>query len=200
MGRKFPIFFHNFGKYASKLILNALTSSKLKGLFGIEVISKNAENLQTITIIDVHTGVKFHCMDSILHLNTSLKTLVDNLNFEILKVGKGIIAYDYLTGHSKISNMTSLPKKEEFFSVLSNSHISDSDFEFAELYWDTFKFKTYKENVLTYCVQDVLLLAEVVLKYRTVIFNQFKIDPCRYIGLPAVSFDIFLKSLSLSKV
>ena len=223
---KFPIFFHNFGKYDSKLILNALTSSKLKGLFEIEVFSKNSENLRTITIIDVHTGVKFHCMDSLSHLNTSLKTLVDNLNssnhefnilkqsdivlnsnnefdeskFEILRVGKGVIAYDYLTSYSKISNMTSLPKKEEFFSVLSNSHISDSDFEFAELYWDTFKFKTYKENVLTYCVQDVLLLAEVVLKYRTVIFNQFKIDPCRYIGLPAVSFDIFLKSLSLSKV
>ena len=57
---------------------------------------------------------------------------------------KGIYPYDYMDCHSKF-NETKLPKKEEFYSLLTDEDISDSDYNHAQEVWDTFNIKNMGE-------------------------------------------------------
>ena len=44
-----------------------------------------------------------------------------------------------------------------------------------------------------YCGLDVILLAEIFVKYREMVMSHFELDPVYYLGIPGLSFDIMLK-------
>ena len=44
-----------------------------------------------------------------------------------------------------------------------------------------------------YCGLDVILLAEIFVKYREMVMKHFELDPIYYLGIPGLSFDIMLK-------
>ena len=92
----------------------------------------------------------FRFIDSLQFLGCSLDTLVSNLSrdgtskfnltrqfyrddektLEIL-TRKGVYPYEFVTDRSKMAE-TCLPPKEKFYSHLSESHISDVDYEHAK--------------------------------------------------------------------
>ena len=53
---------------------------------------------------------------------------------------KGVYPYDYMDSFDKFNE--ELPPKEEFFSILNNEDISDTDYEHAKDIWNTFKLKS----------------------------------------------------------
>ena len=53
---------------------------------------------------------------------------IDDLN---LLTEKGVYPYDYMDNWNRF-NETELPQKDAFYSKLSNSHISDEDYERAK--------------------------------------------------------------------
>ena len=93
-------------------------------------------------------------IDSFQFMSSSLDKLVSNLpneafkytynrfkqeKFELMKQ-KGVYPYDYMDSFDKF-NKTELPTKEEFFSILSNKHITDEDYKHAQNVWKTFNLK-----------------------------------------------------------
>ena len=61
----------------------------------------------------------------------------DDDDLDIL-ADKGVYPYDYMNNWGR-SNDTELPNKEKSYSKLYNEHISDDDYERANLVWNRFK-------------------------------------------------------------
>ena len=65
-------------------------------------------------------------------------------------------------------NETSLPSKEEFYSNLNMSNISDKEYEYANKIWNTLDIKNLGEYHDLYLQLDTVLLADVFENFRKV--------------------------------
>ena len=108
-----------------------------------------------------------------------------------LMARKGVYPYDYMDSFEKFNSP--LPKKEEFFSILNNEHISDEDYEHAKNVWNTFSLKNMGEYHDLYLKSDILLLADVFENFRKTCLQYYKLDPCHYFTSPGLSWDAMLK-------
>ena len=55
------------------------------------------------------------------------------------------------------------------------------------------KFKNLKQYLECYLVSDILLLSDCFNHFRKIIFEQFKLDCCKYVSSPSLSKDAALK-------
>ena len=108
-----------------------------------------------------------------------------------LMARKGVYPYDYMDSFEKFNSP--LPKKEEFFSILNNKHISNEDYEHAKNIWNTFNLKNMGEYHDLYLKSDILLLADVFENFRKTCLEYYKLDPCHYFTSPGLSWDVMLK-------
>ncbi len=92
-----------------------------------------------------------------------------------------------------MKNTTKFPRKEDFYSSLSEEIISDEDYAFAKKVWKLYKCKNLLEYTELYCEIDTILLAEIFQHFRQDMIKFSGLDPARYISLPAFSFDSMLK-------
>ena len=113
-------------------------------------------------------------------MNSSLAKLADNLPAEgfiytkkyfseerqfRLMNEKGVYPYDYMNSFSKF-NDTELPKREDFYSVLTDEDISEDDYSHARDVWNTFQSKNMGEYHDLCLKSDILLLADVFENFR----------------------------------
>ena len=108
-----------------------------------------------------------------------------------LMARKGVYPYDYMDSFEKFNSP--LPKKEEFFSILNNEHISNEDYEHAKNVWNTFNLKNMGEYHDLYLKSDILLLVDVFENFRKTCLEYYKLDPCHYFTSPGLSWDAMLK-------
>jgi len=194
-----PVIFHNLKRYDSHLIIEKLQSYLLPTDTNIEIIASNSEQFISFEF----SGVRF--IDSYLFLSASLETLVDNLcksngefkfTMEYFKndamIRKGIYPYEFMTDPSKFEE-TKLPPKAAFYSQLSESHITDAEYTFAQKIYKEFGCKNLRDYHNLYLKSDVTLLADVFQSFRTLSLNIYQLDPAHYHTLPALSFDALLK-------
>ncbi len=105
---------------------------------------------------------------------------------------KGVFPYEYMTDFSKLS-ATSLPPKEAFYSQLNESGISDKDYDHAKKVWSTFNCKTMRDYHDLYLKTDVLLLADVITKFRKTCKKAYGLDALHYYTSPGLAWDAMLK-------
>lgn len=74
-----------------------------------------------------------------------------------------------------------LPSKEKFYSRLTESHISDEEYEYARLVWSAFDVKTLGGYSDLYMQTDVLLLADLFENFRETCHKIYGLDPAHYI-------------------
>ena len=123
-----------------------------------------------------------------------------------------------------------LPPKEAFHSKVSDSDISDEDYEHAQNVGRTFNIHTnpgyhylymmsmlqpfplhisfiqslflrntsllkFTQCCIHFCIVDVLILADVFEKFRSVSMEQgrFEVDPAHYLSAPQMAWDAMLK-------
>lgn len=111
-----------------------------------------------------------------------------------LETRKGVFYYEYITDFSKLQK-TCLPPKERFYSSLTDSHISDADYEHAKTVWEKFGCRTLGEYCDLYLRCNVLLLCDVFQNFRSVCLREYSLDPAHYVSAPGLSFDaMFLKT------
>ena len=55
------------------------------------------------------------------------------------------------------------------------------------------KFKNLKEYLECYLISDITLLSDIFNNFRKIIFNEFKLDCCKYVSSPSLSKDCALK-------
>ncbi len=105
---------------------------------------------------------------------------------------KGVFPYEFMTDFSKLS-ATSLPPKEAFYSQLTDSHITDEDYEHAQKVWKAFGCKTMRDYHNLYLKTDVLLLADVMTEFRKTCNKAYGLDALHYYTSPGLAWDAMLK-------
>ena len=198
---KIPVIFHNLRGYDSHFIMQEIgaivkkyTYKNKKGeekQMNINAIPNNMEKYMAFML-----GNHLTFLDSFQFMSSSLDKLVSNLPRESLKytsqefkgekldqmVRKGIYPYDYMDSFDKFSE-TNLPKKEEFYSILNDEHISDEDYEHAKNVWNTFSINNMGEYHDLYLKSDILLLADVFQNFRKTCLEYYKLDPIYMIDI-----------------
>ena len=141
----------------------------------IKVIPNNTEKYMAFYI-----GKHLAFIDSFQFMSSSLARLVNNLpndgftypkeyfsderHFQLMR-SKGVYPYDYMDSPSKF-NDTRLPKREDFYSLLTDEDINDDDYQHAAEVWNTFEIKNMGEYHDLYLKSDILLLADVFENFR----------------------------------
>ncbi|CAB4033316.1 Hypothetical predicted protein [Paramuricea clavata] len=92
-------------------------------------------------------------------------------------------------------NETCLPPKEKFYSSLSESHITDEEYERAQYVWKLFGMKTMRDYHDVYLKTDVLLLADVMDDFRKNSSKDYK--PLWYYTSPSLTWDACLKKTGI---
>ena len=198
------LYAHNSSGFDTHLILSELP--KHENVYKIKALPKNMEQFRCIEIN------KLCLYDSFQLLPDSLDKLVNNLkksnhSFDILKQSnlakndvqfemltrKGVFPYEYASSLEKLQN-SSYPDKQAFSSLLTNSEVDDTNYDFGKYFYQEFKCENLADYCLIYNKIDVLLLAEIVIQFRKMIYDEFTLDACKYISLPSLSYDCFLKS------
>ncbi|XP_041366673.1 uncharacterized protein LOC121381425 [Gigantopelta aegis] len=196
-----PVVFHNLKGYDSHLIMKYLNKSVKQNL------SCLANNLEKYISFSVG-NLRF--IDSLQFLNASLDTLVNNLKTEgsdkfrhlskecsnqkqlDLLLRKGVYPYDYMDDSSKFDR-TQLPNQNDFFNILTESDITDADYEHAQNVWSTFELKNMGEYHDLYMKTDVLLLADVFENFRDLCLEYYHLDSAHYFTLSGVGWDAMLR-------
>ena len=75
---------------------------------------------------------------------------------------------------------TKLPSQDAFFSKLSGSPCSDSEYTHATRVWTAFGCKTMADYQDIHLQLDVLLLADVFEKFPTTCLEFYSLDPVHY--------------------
>ena len=107
-------------------------------------------------------------------------------------VRKGVFPYDYVDSMDKL-DVEYLPTKEEFYSKLYESDISDDEYTYAQTMWELFECKTLGQYSDLYMKIDVLLLADIFENFRDVCMQHYKLDPLWYYTVPGLAWDAALK-------
>ena len=135
-------------------------------------------------------------------LDVLAKTFVDD-EFRYLKESctsdhfglipcKGVDPYDYMDSFDRFDK-TKLPSQDAFFSKLSGSPCSDSEYTHATRVWTAFGCWTKADYHAIYLQLDVLLLADFFEKFRTTCFEYYSLDPVHYYTTPGLAWDAALR-------
>jgi hypothetical protein len=209
---KVPIFFHNLKGYDSKFILRDLGKlSQTDIVEKLSVLAQNSEKFKSISL----GPVRF--VDSFAHLTSSLgeltrvlrsgceeedlnasraifktlsKEFPQDLQFQLL-LRKGIFPYRFLSGPEKLA-LKELPPHSVF-----EENVTKEEYEHACKVWEMCGVQSLREYMELYVKTDVLLLCDILLNYRKVSYQNYKLDPCWFLTAPALSFAAALK---MSKV
>jgi hypothetical protein len=76
---------------------------------------------------------------------------------------------------------------------LNKQDIEDDDYKHALKVWKSLKIKTMGEYHDMYLATDVLILCDAFEAFRETVIEHFQLDPCHYVSLPGLGYDIALK-------
>ena len=214
-----PVVFHNLTGYDAHLFMREL--SKYGSQMG--VIAQSTEDYISFSI-KVEVGkyvdnngeehpkeIDLRFINSIKFMSSSLNLLVNNLtrggnNFfgfdeydeyqcELL-IRKGIYPYEYMDSWDKFEE-TKLPPKDSFYSTLSMSGVSETDYEHSPKVWREFGINNMGEYHDLYLKTDVILLANVFKDFRNVCLNNYGLDPAHFYMAPGLAWKACLKKTGI---
>ena len=209
--QKIPVIFHNLKGYDSHFIMQEIGEIVKKNAYfdekgkkhemDINIIPNNMEKYMAFML-----GQNLVFIDSFQFMSSSLSNLVNNLPAEALTytrqvfqneqlslmTKKGVYPYDYMNSFDKFEE-SRLPRKEDFFSIMNNEHITDEDYQHAQNVWNKFGLSSMGDYHDLYLKSDVLLLADVFENFRRMCQQYYKLDPPHYFTSPGLSWDAMLK-------
>ena len=205
---KIPVIFHNLKGYDCHFIMQKIGDLVRQDVnIDVGVIASNFEKY-----IGFRLGNHLSFKDSFSFMSQSLDRLSSNLgdnefiysreafpNDEQSRLmkKKGAYPYDYMDSFQRFSER-SLPGIEDFYSILNDTNISESDYSHAKRVWSTFQIRDLGEYHDLYLRTDVLLLADVFESFRGICLSDYRLDPCHYFSAPGLSWDALLRMTKIN--
>ncbi|KAM7358527.1 uncharacterized protein ACRADG_003468 isoform 2-T2 [Cochliomyia hominivorax] len=215
--RYFPVFFHNFSAYDCHLFARELNNID-DGPLTIIPLDKELYMSFSKSICPVKGGekkvlnIQIRFLDSYRFLPLGLDTLVNKLqedDFKNLKsfysndenqfnllIKKGVFPTNYLNSLDKLRE-TKLPKIQDFYNKLNDTHCSLEEYAHAEEVWNKFQCKTLEDYLMLYMKADVLLLADVFENLRKISQTVYGLDPSHFYTGSDFSWDAMLKTTNI---
>lgn len=207
-----PVFLHNLSRYDAHLFFEDLATEGSH----IDVVPQTKETyisftkkifMQNDDEAGKNSYIQLRFLDSYRFLASSIDELAKNLSddecktirkafprddeFNLLRK-KGVFPYEFVDSYGKL-NYDKIPDKSKFYSSMTNSDISESDYLRAKLVWKTFHCQNLGEYSDIYLKTDVLLLTDIFENFRDVCLRTYKLDPAHYYTAPGLSWDAMLK-------
>ena len=173
----------------------------------IKCIPNNEEKYISFTK-EIKVGRKnmqIRFIDSFRFMASSIDKLSKNLEREQFKntnkifkgdidliTRKGVYPYEYMNKIEKFDEQQ-LPDKSKFYSTLTNTNISDDEYEHAKNVWNHYNIQNLGEYHDLYLRTDVMLLSDIFENFREVCMKNYKLDPAWYYTSPGLSWDALLK-------
>ena len=88
---------------------------------------------------------------------------------------------------------TELPPIHCFYNDLTETHITETEYQHAEDVWAAFEMTSLKQYHDTYLATDVLILADVMTEFSRVCIRDYGLDPKHYVSLPGFSWDSMIR-------
>ena len=123
-------------------------------------------------------------------LTDSEQELYDRL-FKLI-CEKGVFCYEHIQDFSSLEE-TSLPPIESFYSKLTGEGISEEKFSRAQQVWGEFKMKNLWQYMTLYLIMDVVLLGDVLLRFKNLCIEKYGIDPFHSYTTPGFGWQSLLK-------
>ena len=86
-----------------------------------------------------------------------------------------------------------LPKKKYFNNISTMKKITNRQYKEVKLFYEKMEFKNLREYLGCYLTSDITLLADNFHNFRKIIFDQFELDPVKYVSSPSLTKDCALK-------
>ena len=219
-----PVVFHNMAGYDAHLFIKELAKHTSK----IGVIAKNTENYISFSVkVEVDKfidkagktvlnekskEIELRFIDSFKFMSSSLDSLVNNLakgghefwGFEKrspkqkeLLIRKGVYPYEYMDSWDRLEEKR-LPSKDEFYSKLNMSGISEKDHQHACKVWNEFDLKNMGDYRDLYLETDVILLANVFESFRKVCLDNYELDPAHFYTALGLAWKACLKKTGVN--
>ncbi|XP_043269138.1 uncharacterized protein [Venturia canescens] len=204
-----PIVFHNLSGYDAHFIIKEVATA-FEGKTDLLPITKEkyiSFSKTVITSKDYRKNIKLRFIDPYRFLNTSLDKLAsflthdqltvlksefrDTDNFNLL-TRKGVFPYEYIDSFDRLEE-TALPPRESFYSSLTDSTVSESEYAHALTVWERFSTQTLGEYSDLYLKTDVLLLADIFENFRNTCLKSYGLDPAYYYTLPGYTWDAMMR-------
>lgn len=203
--RHIPVFLHNLSNYDAHFIVHALHLVEGE----VDLIPQNKEKYisfsKHLTINNQKVSLRF--VDSFRFLPCSLDQLAKNLknnefhetkknfpkkdDFDRVRQ-KGVYPYEFMTSHDSLK-LPHLPNQDQFYSSLTDTNISDDDYNRAQDVWQHFVCRNMLDYSNLYLKTDVLLLTDVYENFRDLCHRTYGLDPAHYYTAPGLSWDAMLK-------
>jgi len=201
--------FHNLKAYDSNFILRNFDKKYMqyttkRGALAYRDISAIPLNDEKTLQFQIR-NVLF--TDSYNFLSTSLDKLVSTLKKDgrdqfvqttkylgnsDLVFEKGHFPYTYFDSLARFEE-TTLPEKSKFYNDLTETPISDRDYEHARVVWDHFGMQTFKDYHDFYMKSDVMLLSDCFESFRQCMITTHGLDCLYFPTLPSMTLQIALK-------
>jgi hypothetical protein len=132
--------------------------------------------------------------DSMLHIRGSLANLAKDFFGDLIKLRKGHFPHLFNTIENYDYNGP-LPDKS-FFDLSSIIRNKDQLVEFNAWYHERSKHPWhFQTELIEYCKNDVLILAELMKQYHTILVDKFKMSPWFHATAPSFVHQLVLKKL-----
>ena len=147
-----------------------------------------------IKIIDSLSFLQGKLDDSSKDLDDNLKVITKNHFQDKFKfVNKKLENFPYMYVNLDNLNEKYLPKKKYFDNILTMKKISDEEYNNVQSFYKEIKFKNLREYLECYLKSDITLLADNFNNFRKVMFDEFQLDPVKYVLAPSLTKDCALK-------
>ncbi|KMQ83424.1 hypothetical protein RF55_20086 [Lasius niger] len=105
---------------------------------------------------------------------------------------KGVFPYEYMDSFQKF-NETVLPPISDFYSSLTDTNITEDEYQHAQDVWKQLKCKTLGDYQNIYVTTDVVLLADIFQNFRRLSIEFYNIDPAHCYTAPGLAWQAALK-------
>lgn len=180
-GKILPVFFHNGSNYDFHFFIAELMKYA-EGKEKVNVLAKSKEEYISISYGTFYNKMIF--LDSYRFLQKSLNDVAKTLDSNSKK---GVYPYEYVDSLEKLINTMDLPRKEDFFSSLTQEDITEEEYEEAQKVWKRENCRTLLDYHNYYLKSDVMILKEAFEKFRDFFLRYHNIDPCCCYSAPGLT-------------
>ena len=199
--KELVVLFYNSKGYDNSYMIDIF--SKIENV-RINCLAQNQERFKMLNFRIPNKQYNIKIIDSLSFLQSKLeylsKDLDDNLKVvtknhfqdKFKYINKKLENFPYMYIDPNNLNEKVLPEKK-YYNILTMKNILDKEYDDVKLFYKKMKFKNLREYLECYLTSDITLLADVFNDFRKIMFDEFQLDPVKYISAPSLTKDCGLK-------
>ena len=196
------VLFHNSKGYDNSYMIDIF--SKIENI-QINCLAQNQERFKMLSFKISNKKYNIKIIDSLSFLQAKLEDLSKDLEDDLKSVTKNHFQDKFQLVNKKLENFPYmyvnpdnlngkyLPEKKYFNNILTMKKITKKQYKKLKLFYKKMEFENLREYLECYLTSDITLLADNFNNFRKMIFDQFELDPVKYVSAPSLTKDCALK-------